>query len=90
MVLAEVSFKIYVVLLYFSWKSLVILKSSLLVVTLLVACVILDDAVQLGLKHADCFDWVLSNIFGKVWTKLSEIVQIDVETCVLLSDQTLD
>ena len=74
MILSEVAFKIYIVLFDLCWKSFVILKRSLLVVSLLVARVILNDTVQLLLKHADCFDRVLGNIFGKVWTELSEIV----------------
>lgn len=44
-VLAKVTFKVYIVLFSFSRKSFVVLKGSLLIITLLVASVILNDAI---------------------------------------------
>ena len=74
MVLTEIAFKVHVVLFNFSWESFVILKSSFLIVTLLVASIVLNNTVELLLKHANSFDWVFSNISSEIWTKLSQVI----------------
>jgi hypothetical protein len=81
-ILAEASFKVHIILLYFIWKSpvCVLLGSFFILSFTIFISLVLDCTVKLLLKHVNGFDRVLDNIFGKFRVEVSEIVKVDVKS----------
>ena len=90
MVLAEVAFKVHVVLFYFGRESLFILKGDLLIVSFLVTSIVLNDTVKLLLKNANCFNRILRNIPSEIWTELSQLIKINLKALVLFRYKALN